>query len=130
MSNTNIQNILSEVNKMFDAADEALNEWKGDGNLQFPVLLAMVALKLNWSEKQCRENDAVIRLYVRKHPDWEVTRGAHGGIMRAEEKQKKDAVKFAKELAKAQMQAAIEAKVEVTSVSDENNSDSDQNDLN
>jgi hypothetical protein len=65
---------------------------------------------LNWDEKQLREADPFVRKYVRSHPDWHVTRGAHGGIMRASEKQKKEAAKAAKELASKQMKDAIEAK--------------------
>lgn len=118
MSNSIIKNVLDELDKLFQATEESLNEWKGDGNLQFPVLLKTLTVKLNWDEKQSRENDPVVRLYVRKHPDWHVTRGAHGGIMRTEEKQKKEAVKSAKDTAKAKMQAAIEAKTASTIVPD------------
>jgi hypothetical protein len=72
--------------------------------------MGMLAVKLNWDEKQVRENDPIVRYYVRNHPDWYVTRGAHGGIMRTTEKQKKEAEKTAKTTVKEQMKAAIEAK--------------------
>ena len=110
MSNT-IQSVLDGLTTLWTATDQALNEWNGDGNLQFPVLLGMIGVKLNWDEKQLREADPLVRYYVRRNPDWHVTRGAHGGIMRASEKQKKDAFKSAKEAAKAQMAAALAAKV-------------------
>jgi hypothetical protein len=109
MSNT-VQNVLDKLAPLFQATDEVLAEWTGEGNLQFPVLLGMMAVKLNWDEKQVRENDPLVRFYVRNNPDWFVTRGAHGGIMRATEKQKKETAKAAKEAVKAQLQAAIEAK--------------------
>jgi hypothetical protein len=110
MNNEVIQKVLDELVPIFQAADTALSEWTGEGNLQFPVLLGMMAVKLNWDEKQVREADPLVRIYVRRHPDWYVTRGAHGGIMRSAEKQKKEAAKLAKDLAKKQMADAIEAK--------------------
>jgi hypothetical protein len=103
------QKVLAELDELFDVTDQALTEWTGDGNLQFPALLLKMAVKLNWSDKQMREADPFVRKYVRSHPDWHVTRGAHGGIMRASEKQKKEALKAAKDLAKKQMQDQIEA---------------------
>ena len=110
MSNSTKEKVLKEISDLIDATDVALNEWTGEGNLQFPILLGMIAVRHNWDEKQVRRADPFVREYVRNHPDWHVTRGAHGGIMRATEKQKKDAVKLAKDLAKKQMQDAIEAK--------------------
>lgn len=104
-----IENVLKELTGLFQVTDQVINEWNGEGNLQFPVLLGMMAVKLNWDEKQVREADPFVRKYVRSHPDWYVTRGAHGGIMRASEKQKKEAAKAAKDLAKKQMKDAIEA---------------------
>jgi hypothetical protein len=102
--------LLNELEELFRVTDEVLSEWTGDGNLQFPVLLGNIAVKMNWDEKQLRENDPFVRKYIRNHPDWYITRGAHGGIMRASEKQKKEAVKAAKEAASKQMKDAIEAK--------------------
>jgi len=110
MSNI-VQSVLDRLAPLFQATDDALSEWSGEGNLQFPVLLGMMAVKLNWDEKQVRENDPLVRYYVRNNPDWYVTRGAHGGIMKSAEKQKKEQVRLAKEAAKIQLQAALEAKV-------------------
>ena len=110
MRNDVTQKILDELVQLFAITEEVLNEWTEEANLQFPVLLGKIALKLNLDEKQLREADPFVRKYVRNHPDWYVTRGAHGGIMKATEKQKKEAAKLAKELAKKQMAEAIEAK--------------------
>jgi hypothetical protein len=107
------QSILDDFSSLFDSVDEALAEWHGEGCLQFPTLLATMAVKLNWSETQVRENDPVVRIYVRRHPDWHVTRGAHGGIMRASEKQKKEEAKAAKDKAKAEIRAAVDARASV-----------------
>ena len=38
MSET-ISNNLEKLTAIFTATDQALSEWVGDGNLQFPVLL-------------------------------------------------------------------------------------------
>lgn len=102
-----------ETDQLYDATEEALDAWdakNAEGNLQFPSLLTRLAVKFNWDEKTMRENDPIIRRYIRRHPKWHVTRGAHGGIMRRSEWDKKNAAKLAKEQAKAQMQAELEAK--------------------
>jgi len=111
MSNDIITSILDDLTAVFEATDDALNDWKGDGNLQFPLLVQMMAVKMNWDEKQMREADPLVRYYVRKHPDWYVTRGAHGGIMKTADKLKKDAAKVAKASIKEQLKAQIDAKV-------------------
>jgi hypothetical protein len=108
MSDT-INNNLETLRALFQSIDQVLNEWTGEGNLQVPVLLGMMAVRFNWDEKQVRENDPFVRFHVRNHPDWHITRGAGGGIMRASEKQKKEATRLAKELAKKQMVDALEA---------------------
>ena len=110
-----IQTATDRLVPIFKVVDEVLGEWSkdksGEGCLQFPVLMGMMAVKTNWTDKQIRENDPFIRWYVRNHPEWHVTRGAHGGIMKAEDKQKKEAVKNAKIAAKADMKAALEAEL-------------------
>jgi hypothetical protein len=111
MSDTIIQNNLETIRTLFQQTDQVLAEWTGEGNLQVPVLLGMMAVRFNWNEKQARDNDPFIRFHVRNHPDWHVTRGAHGGIMRASEKQKKEALTAAKLLAKKQVADAIEAQI-------------------
>lgn len=105
--------LLAEIDHICDVTDTALSEWLAkneEGNLQFPVLLLSMAAKMNWDDKTMRENDPIVRKYVRNHPDWYVTRGAHGGIMKRSERDKKEQAKAAKELAKKQVQEAIEAK--------------------
>lgn len=109
MSDT-INSNLEMLRALFQQTDEVLNEWKGEGNLQVPVLLGMMAVRFNWDEKQVRKNDPFVRFHVSNSPEWYITRGAHGGIMRASEKQKKEALLLAKTLAKKQMQEALEAK--------------------
>ena len=111
MSNKSVDNTLDKIKEVLEFVEESLSEWTGNGNLQFPVLIQMVAVKANWDEKQLRLNDALVRYHVRHHDDWYVTRGAHGGIMRKTDKQKKDAEKLAKETAKNQVKAALAAKV-------------------
>jgi hypothetical protein len=110
MSNDTKEKHLKEYSELMDATDTALNEWSGEGNLQFPVLLGMIAVRANWNETQVREADPFVRKYVRNHPDWNVTRGAHGGIMKSSEWKKKEDAKTNKNNIKKQMQEAIEAK--------------------
>ena len=110
MSDT-IQTVLSQLVAVFTATDEILNEWQGEGNLQIPNLMGMLAVKMNWNEKQVRETDPIVRFYIRNNPDWFVTRGAHGGIMRASDRQKKEKALADKEALKKQMRATIDAKL-------------------
>lgn len=120
MSKT-VQTVIDKLTPLFQTTDEVLTEWsagKNEGNLQFPVLLGMIAVKMNWDEKQLRENDPLVRFYVRNNPEWYVTRGAHGGIMRSTDKQNKEALKAAKDAIKAQLQAAIDAKTATNVSSD------------
>jgi hypothetical protein len=113
--NNNIQNTLDKLVPIFAAVDEVLSAWNGEGCYQFPALIQALAVQLNWDDETKRKNDPIVRFYVRNHADWHVTRGAHGGIMRAEEKQKKEQAKAAKVAAKEQMKAALEAKVAAAS---------------
>lgn len=123
--NDSIETFLNTVVKpTCEATEQALSEYTGEGNLQFPALVEMIALKYNWSEKDVRDRDPIIRSYVRKHKDWHVTRGAHGGIMRAAAKQAKDAAKNVKDVAKQQMRDAIEAKTAAQNAQT-NNTDSE-----
>jgi hypothetical protein len=118
--------LLAEIDQIFDVTDVALNEWLAkaeEGNLQFPILLLTVAAKFNWDDKTMRENDPIVRKYVRNHPDWYVTRGAHGGIMKRSERDKKEAAKAAKDLAKKQIQEAIEVKVAQAKANSESTSE-------
>lgn len=115
MSNIAIQSFLDGQIPYLAIVDEVLNEWNGEGCLQFPTLMGTVSARLGWigkeGEKIARAKEPIIREYVRTHPDWHVTRGAHGGIMRASEKQKKEEAKAAKEKAKAELNAALDAEV-------------------
>jgi hypothetical protein len=116
MSNpTSIQSFLDTQTSYLLVVEEVLNEWSGEGCLQFPNLMGTVTVKMGWEgkegEKIARAKEPIIREYVRTHPDWHVTRGAHGGIMRASEKQKKEDARLAKEKARAELNAAIEAEL-------------------
>lgn len=122
MSET-ISNLTSQLTSIFTSVEEVLSEWEGSGNLQFPNLMGMLASRFNWTEKQVRENDPLVRYYIRNNPDWHVSRGAKGGIMRSSLRQEKAIAKKVKDDLKAKMKADIEAKtsapapVQVTSSS-------------
>lgn len=106
-----IQSVTDQLVVIFTATEEVLNSYQGDGNMQFPTLMGMLAVKMSWDEKQVREADPIVRYYVRNNPEWYVTRGAHGGIMRASERNKKNQAKAAKDLLKQQMKANLESKL-------------------
>ena len=116
--NENIKRSVEKFESIANAAEVALNEWTGDGCLQFPALLATMAVKFNWDEQEIRRNDPLVRFYIREHNDWHVTRGAHGGIMRMSDKAKKEQSKTAKNAAKEAARAAVEAKEAPVSATD------------
>lgn len=107
--NSAISICIDKLNSIFISTEEALSEWTETKNLQFPELMRMLSEKLTLDEKQLREYDPLVRFYVRNHPEWYVTRGAKGGIMRVSERQKKENAKAAKDAVKAALKANIEA---------------------
>jgi hypothetical protein len=112
MSNTDV--FFDTLRPILTEVDNTLQElFDGKENIcvQIPTLLGNIKLKMNWDDKQMRAKDPIIRDYLRQHPEWHVTRGAGGGIMRASEKQQREAAKLAKEKAKADVAAAIDAEV-------------------
>lgn len=112
MSNPlHIQTFLDSKVPMLLIVEETLNEWKGEGCYQLPSLLGQVQLKMNWDDKELRANDPIIREYIRKHSEWDITRGAFGGVVRASIKREKEAVKAAKAKVKAEITAELEAQV-------------------
>lgn len=128
MNNT-IQTVTDQLMAIFQATEEALSSYQGEGNLQFPTLMGILAAKMNWSEKQVRESDPIVRYYVRNNPEWHVTRGAHGGIMRASDRQKKEQLRVAKDALKQQMKATIEAAAAAKSEPSSEHADSSDEDM-
>jgi hypothetical protein len=110
MSNP-VECFLDTLKPMLNIVDEILNAWNGEGCYQVPGLVLSVAAKLNWNDKQIRSNDPIIRAYLKDHPTWYVTRGAGGGVTRRDEWQKKEAIKVAKEKAKAELKLVLETKL-------------------
>ena len=106
-----IKSRLSELSSLFEETDSVLNEWTSASCLQIPALVSTLALKLNWDAKQARENDPLVRWYIRNHPEWYITRGAKGGIMKREDRQKKETAKQALLDVKAQLKAELDAKL-------------------
>jgi len=135
MSNTNnIQNYFdSQLAPLFNVVEEVLNDWTGDKCYQLPVLLMNIATRMNWDTdgKQLRAKDSIIRDYIRNHPDWDITRGAHGGVVRRSAKLNKEAAAKAKresiEAAKKEIMATIDSNVAATA-SNDNSSDNDSDD--
>jgi hypothetical protein len=109
--NENIDNVIQQIIPVWKATEAVLEQWTSEGNLQFPELLEKLAANENWTDKQLREYDPLVRFFVRRHPNFHVTRGAHGGIMRRSDKDKKDLAKSLKESLKKQMEAELAVKV-------------------
>ncbi len=105
------KNTLNQLGEIFEVIETVLDEWNSPGNLKFPDLMAMISAKTNWNEKYIKEIDPVIRLFIRRSPDYEAMRGAHGGIQRVTDKQKKEELKALKDQAKKQVHAEINTKI-------------------
>ncbi len=120
--------ITNKLIVIFNATEDALNEWTGTGNLQFPTLFTMIAVKMNWDDKQMREADPIIRYYVRNNPNWDITRGAKGGIRRMADKLKKEQAKSAKDAAKKQIQDLLAAKLMNPANNNDSSVESEEND--
>lgn len=114
---------LDEQRPMLKMVDEILNAWDGASCYQIPKLVKDLALQFNWDSDQARRNDPIIRAYLKTHPVWYVTRGAHGGIMQRSEYEKKEAAKVAKEKAKLDLQAAVAAAKAAQPVADTSGQD-------
>jgi hypothetical protein len=105
-----VQTFLDTLRPMLKLVDEVLNAWNGDDRYQVPNLVSELALRLNWDSDQVRRNDPIIRAYLKDHPTWYVTRGAHGGIMKRADWLKKKQAEAEKERAKQEIKAALAAK--------------------
>ena len=100
---------LDSQRRILQVVDQLLDEWKSGSNYQVPLLLLNMATRLNWDADQLRKYDPLVRLYLKDHPMWYVTRGPHGGIMPRAEHDKKEADAAAKKLAKEELKARIAA---------------------
>lgn len=110
MSNP-VESFLNEQVPMLKLVDEILEAWDKQGCYQVPALMVSLSVKLNWNSTQARLKDPIIRAYLKDHPMWAITRGAHGGIISRAEFLKKEAAKIAKEAAKSVALAMIANKV-------------------
>jgi len=113
MSNS-IQSFFDQLKPALQLVEDRLAEHTGEESLQIPTLLNSVAVKLLWSEKEIRVNDPIIRQFIHTHPDWYIARGAKGGAQRRSVKNKKDAELLARAQAKAEVSAALDAKMQKT----------------
>ena len=104
---------LELVKAVWETTEECLKDHDySKSNLQFPELMSKVVAKLSLDEKMAREMDAIVRFHVRRHIDYGVTRGAHGGIVCLATKRAKEEAKLEKLKAKNEMAEQIQKKLE------------------
>jgi hypothetical protein len=108
--NDPIESFLDSQRSILNLVDELLDGWKIEALYQVPQLLLHMGVRLNWDATQLRKFDPIVRAYLKDHPVWYVTRGAHGGIMRRDEHNKKENDKLTKLRAKEELKATLEAK--------------------
>lgn len=107
-----VESFLQKWKPILTVVDEVLNEWNGEGCYQVPALVKLLSVQLNWDSDTARQSDPVIRVYLRDHPVWYITRGAKGGVMRRAEYLRKEAIKVAREKAKEELKAAVNLRLE------------------
>lgn len=110
--------VYLELESIFTIVDAVLSDWKGEGNIQVATLMELVARKKNWTANEIRQNDPVVRFYIRNHDEWIINRGAYGGISKIGDRKKKTITSTkkiinneVKEKLKEEMKLAIEAKL-------------------
>ena len=112
MNNVNVSNYFSTLEGTLLVVEEELEKFNNhEGCVQVSTLVSAVSARLGWNEKQMRSKEPLVRDFIRNHPTWCLTQGAHGGIMKRSAKQKKEDAKAEKAKAKAEVAAAIDAKV-------------------
>ncbi len=108
--NDPVETFLDSQRSILKLVDELLNDWKSEACYQVPQLLLHMGARLNWNSDDLRKWDPIVRGYLKDHTVWYVTRGAHGGIMKRAEHDKKEADKEARRRAKEELKAQLEAK--------------------
>jgi hypothetical protein len=106
---SHMQSYFNSYVSIFLFVDNVLQSWVGEGCYKLPLLLEQVSDQFQWNEEQFRAKDPVVRDYLRNHEHYYVTRGAHGGVGRRTDLDKKEAVLRNKKQAKDDIMSAIEA---------------------
>ena len=109
--NNNINEVLSKIGKIYEAADEIFYSWDGPGLLQVPNFMGMLAVKLDIEDKEIRNIDPLIRFYLKHHADFYIARGAKGGIDRRSNKTEKDNIKNQKDIIKKMVEEEFAIKL-------------------
>lgn len=87
------QETLNNIGNIFTTTDEMLAAWTEEGKLPVPTLIGRVSSKLGWNDKQYKENDPIVRYYLRRHDNYKVALGAYGGIERLADFEKRTSFK-------------------------------------
>ena len=111
-----VQNYMdSELSPLFKVVDDLLGDWDYAKCYQLPVLMMNIKDQMKWEgkegDKQFRAKDPIIRDYIRCHPVYYITRGAHGGVQLRDKLDKKEALVEAKRKAKEEISALIDANI-------------------
>src|ERR1700727_3782495 len=110
-TSSNVQSFLDSRQAILEAVERELDDWKGEGCYQLPKMMELMGARFGWTETQTRSNDPIIREFIRTHPTYVLTRGAHGGIGRRADIQAKVDAKEAKKRAKEELSKALDAKI-------------------
>jgi hypothetical protein len=122
----NIKKTIEYLEIVFAATEEVLSEWNWEeqASMQVATLMNILSPKLSLTEKQARDVDHIVRLYIKNdHPVFYLSQGAHGGIKRLSDKGKKilpSGLKAAIEAdIRAQIMASLKTNEEASSIDDE-----------
>lgn len=106
-----VNNVISEISKIFETTNEVLSEWTTPGNLKFPSFMEMMANKMSLSKEQIKEYDPLIRHFIHRHPSYKFVRGMNGGIIRIKDYQERLNKSINKLSLKEKMKEELEKKL-------------------
>jgi len=127
-----MQAYFDSKTELLSVVEDCLRSWQGEGCYQIPDLLQNVQDKMGWGnddvgKKLLKDNDPIIRDYIRQSSEWCIERGAKGGVMRRADKLKKEVILLYKKKMKDQIEAELNAKVAALKAQSINNIAADSN---
>lgn len=79
---SDINNSITKITSILSEVENILENHDFKTCFQVPMLLTEVSKRLSISEKEMKNNDAIIRWHLHNSSTWEIKRGVRGGIKR------------------------------------------------
>jgi hypothetical protein len=75
--------VLEKLEIVFVELEKILNQWAIKEAAQYPMIMTLLAEKLDWDEDQKNLYNPVVRFYVKESEDWVSRPGVGGGVIKA-----------------------------------------------